>query len=100
MIFNLASGYFSWNFPSWIFLFSFSLAAIYLLIDYLSKDIKCADDDESCVQSVEDNGSSGIFNLLSLFMDSCITPWLAVPESRILGIIILVLFFCAAVFVK
>lgn len=100
MMFNLASGYFSWNFPSWIFLFAFSLAAIYLLIDYFVKGVKYTADDNVCQRPAVNYSQSGVFYLLSLFMDSCITPWLAIPESRIAGIIVLVLFFAVAIFVK
>lgn len=100
MMFNLASGYFSWNFPSWIFLFAFSFAAIYLLIDYFFKVVKYESDDDVCPHSDVNDSPSGVFYLLSLFMDLCITPWLAIPESRIAGIIVLVLFFAVAIFVK
>lgn len=102
MIFNLTTGYFTWNFSAWLFLFVFSAAALYLLllrlpagnrsytVTYLRKNRK---NEEEHLPHTSD-----VCCMLFVIVDACVKPWLDLPAARICGIIILTLFFAVAIF--
>lgn len=99
MIFNLTTGYFTWNFSAWLFLFVFSAVALYLLLLRIPAENRKYAVTYSRKKNEEHfSHSSVISRLLSVIVEACVKPWVELPEARICGIIILTLFFAVAIF--